>query len=130
MLTWAPWALAIGVETYAHLHDGGQRFLFTGTRPDSPLETPGADVQAVAVLPYGTPAFHDVDETGRAAVQKMPEVVARADGTPTWFRVVTAEFKPLRDGDIPDDLRVGRSEIKAGDKVQAIEEWLGPKRAA
>lgn len=81
------------------LCDGGVLQIYDGVKPESP-EIAARSQHLLAELRFGSPAFSPaVNGTAMArAISKDP--AARVTGSPTWFRVVSAEGRAVMDGSV------------------------------
>lgn len=131
-------ALKLGVATAiaaanaaVDLVDGGTPastlVIYDGTEPADPSVAITTEV-ALVTFELPDPAFGDAADTaggGQATANAVTSVVADADGTATWFRIIDGDDNVIMQGAVTDtsgsgDLKVSSTSIVTGIEVSVI----------
>lgn len=94
---------------------GGKLLIMGNDRPFT-CDLPITDQIRLAEIALPSPAFGP-SVGGQTTMETVQPAPGLADGTPTWFRFVTAQGIACFDGDIPEHMDLGEEPVQQDGEV-------------
>ena len=92
----SPAGLDVQLQAVAALANGGYLQMYTGIRPPDADSPPCCLAKLFGELRFSDPAFRKTSQG--LTTNKITEGKALFSGEPTWFRILTADRRPIMDG--------------------------------
>lgn len=114
-------AVDAAADAVAELLNGGALRIYDGTRPRTADNAPGALAVRLVEFAFADPAFGSAQD-GEATALPLAAARAIANGSPTWFRALSADGRAVFDGSVGlagsrADLELPVATIVAGAEV-------------